>query len=88
MCLGFASRGGPFARAGASVPAFGSVIETVCSFAGFAAEGEEIELIAVGVLAVRTDGVEVFVHGCEGLGVAWGACGGCHGGRGVYVWAG
>ena len=48
---------------------FGAVVEAVCAFAGFAAEGEEIELVAVGVLTVGTDRFEVFVHGGEGLGL-------------------
>ena len=51
---------------------FGAVVEAECSFAGFAAEGEEVEDVAVGVLAVGAYGVEVFVHGCEGLGVGGG----------------
>ena len=57
---------------------FGAVVEAECSFAGLAAEGEEVEDVAVGVLAVGAYGVEVFVHGCEGLGVGggWGGGGG------------
>ena len=53
---------------------FGAVIEAVGAFAGFAAEREEIELVAVGVLTVGTDRFEVFVHGSEGLGLVdcWG----------------
>ena len=34
----------------------GAVIEAVGVLAGFAAKGEEVELIAVGMLAVRADG--------------------------------
>ena len=47
----------------------GAVIETVGTFAGFAAEREEIKLVAVGVLAVGTDCFEIFVHACKGLGL-------------------
>lgn len=47
---------------------FGAVIETVGSFAGFASEGQEVELVAEGVLTVGTDAVEVFVHCGECLG--------------------
>lgn len=54
---------------------FGAVIEAECSFAGFAAEGEKVEDVAVGVLAVGAYGVKVFVHGCEGLGVGEGGVG-------------
>ena len=38
-----------------------TVIEAVCISAGFAAEGEKVELVAVGVLAVCADGFEVGV---------------------------
>lgn len=48
---------------------FSAVVETVGSFTGFAAKREEVELVAVGVLAVGTDGFEVFVHAGEGLGM-------------------
>lgn len=82
---GFSSCSGPFACAGAFVTGFGAVVEAECSFAGFAAEGEEVEDVAVGVLAVRADGVEVFVHGCEGLGVGRGRGGG-GGHAGLFVW--
>ena len=69
------------------MPGFGAVVEAECPFAGFAAEGEEVEDVAVGVLAVGADGVEVFVHGCEGLGVGWGGGGGGGGGHaGLFVW--
>ena len=44
-----------------------AVVEAVGAFAGFAAEGEEIELVAVGVLTVGTDRFDVFIHGGEGL---------------------
>ncbi len=60
---------------------FGAVVEAECSLAGFASEWEEVEDVAVGVLAVGAYGVEVFVHGCEGLGVGGGWGGrGCHAG--------
>ena len=59
----------PLAGAGAFVGCFGAVVETVGSFTGFAAEREEIELVAVGVLTVGTDCFEVFVHAGESLGV-------------------
>ena len=62
------------------MPGFGAVVEAECSFAGFASEGEEVEDVAVRVLAVGAYGVEVFVHGCEGLGVGGGLDrGGGHG---------
>lgn len=38
---------------------FGAVVETECAVAGFAPEGEEVKLVAVFVLAVAADGVEV-----------------------------
>ena len=60
--------GRPFAGARAFVSCFGAVIEAVGAFAGFTAEGEEIKLVAIGVLTVGTDGFEVFVHGGKGLG--------------------
>ena len=46
---------------------FGAVVEAVGAFAGFAAEGKKVKLVAVSVLAVGTDGFEVFVHGGEAL---------------------
>ena len=50
-----------------------AVVEAVSAFAGFAAEGEEIKLVAIGVLTMGTDSFEVFVHGGEGLGFGrWG----------------
>ena len=55
---------------------FGAVVKAECSFAGFTSEGEKVEDVAVGVLAVGAYGVEVFVHGCEGLGVGGGLGGG------------
>jgi hypothetical protein len=46
---------------------FGAVVETEGSATGFAAEGEEVELVAVSVLAVGAyEGWVFFVHGCEG----------------------
>lgn len=65
----FAAGGGPGAGVGALVGGFGAVVEAVGCFAGFAAEGEEVELVAVGVLAVGADGFDFFVHGGEGWGV-------------------
>ena len=66
---------------------FGTMFKTVCSFTGFTAKREEVELIAVVVLAVRAYSVKVFVHGCEGLRFRWGrgGGGGSHGGRLVEV---
>jgi hypothetical protein len=48
---------------------FGAVVEAECSAAGFAAEGEEVQLVAVGVLAVGAyeGGVFFVVHCCEAL---------------------
>ena len=43
-----------------------AVVETKCPAAGFAAEGEEVELMAVFVLAVAADGVDVGL--CRGGG--------------------
>lgn len=45
----------PFARVGAFVGSFGAVIEAEGASAGFAAEGEEVELAAVFELAVAAD---------------------------------
>lgn len=66
---GFPPRGRPLAGAGAFVGGFGAVVEAVGTFAGFAAEREEVQLVAVGVLAVGADGFDVLVHGGEGLGL-------------------
>jgi hypothetical protein len=49
----------PFAGVGAFVRVFGSVVKAECRFAGVTAEGEEVELMAVGELAVGADGFEV-----------------------------
>ena len=38
-------------------------------FAGFTTKGEEVELVAVSVLAMGANSLEVFVHRGEGLGV-------------------
>ena len=65
----FPPRRGPLASARAFVSCFSAVVEAVGTFTGFAAEREEIELVAVGVLAVCTDRFEVFVHAGEGLGI-------------------
>ena len=46
---------------------FGTVVEAVGAFAGFATKWQEIQLVTVGILTVGTDRFEVFVHGCEGL---------------------
>ena len=81
---GFFSAGsGPGAGLGAFVRGFGAVVEAVGSFAGFAAKGEEVELVAVGVLAVGAYGFDFFVHGGEGLGVGRG---GGLGGGGGHGW--
>jgi hypothetical protein len=57
---------GPFASMGALVGGFGAVVEAEGVVAGVAAEGEEVELVAVGELAVRANGFEVVVvHFCE-----------------------
>jgi len=45
----------PFAGMGAFVGGFGAVVETEGAAAGFAAEGEEVELAAVFELAVAAD---------------------------------
>ena len=58
----------PLASVHAFVRALGAVLEAVGPAAGLAAEGEEVELVAVAVLAVCADGFEVVVHGGEGLG--------------------
>jgi hypothetical protein len=51
--------------------------------AGVAAEGEEIELVAIGELAVGADGFEVvIVHFCEGLFGGGRVVGGVMGGHG------
>ena len=44
------------------------MFEAICAFAGFAAEGEKVELVAEGVLAVGADSFDVFVHSRKGLG--------------------
>lgn len=44
------------------------MVKAVGAAAGFAAEGEEIEDVAVRVLAVGADSFEVFVHCGVGLG--------------------
>ena len=86
----FPPRSGPFAGAGALVTCFRAVVETVSSFAGFAAKWEEVELIAIGVLAVGTYCFEVLVHGCEGLGFGWlgGGGRGRHDGQDLWVYLG
>ena len=52
---------------GAFVGGFGAVVEAVGVVAGVAAEGEEVQLVAVGKVAVVADGIKVgIVHGCVG----------------------
>ena len=75
-CGGFPPRGGPFAGASALVGCFGSVVEAEGVFTGLAPEGQEVKLVAVGILAVGADGFEVFVHGGVGFGVGGGRGGG------------
>jgi len=41
----------------------GAMVETESMVAGVAAEGEEIQLVAVSKLAVLADGFDVSVHG-------------------------
>jgi len=74
---------GPFAGVGALVRVFGSVVKAECGFAGIAAEGQEVELMAVGELAVGADGFEVCrVH--FGIGRVLGrGIGGSHDCRGL-----
>jgi hypothetical protein len=60
--LGGVSAVGPFAGLRATVGGFGAVVETVCPAAGFAAKGKEVELVAVLILAVAADRLEVFVR--------------------------
>ena len=68
---GGASFGRPRALVRTRVGVFGAVVEAVGVLAGFAAEGEEVELVAVFVVAVRADALEVAVdHGEGGLGSA------------------
>jgi hypothetical protein len=58
---------GPLAGVGALVCVFGSVVKAECGFAGIAAEGQEVKLMAVRELAVGADGFEVGrVHFGEG----------------------
>ena len=68
---------------GALVGRFGAVVEAEGVAAGVAAEGEEVELVAVGELAVNADGFEVVVvHFGEGLFGRSGVIGGVVGGHG------
>lgn len=57
---------------------FGAVVGAVGLGAGLAFEGEEVELVAGGVLAVGADEGGVGAAGCEG--------GGGHGDVGCFVW--
>ena len=62
----------PFALARAFVGGFGAVVEAEGTMAGFAAEGQEVELATVFELAVAADGFEVLVgHLGEGLLLLW-----------------
>jgi hypothetical protein len=71
----------PCASILAFVCVFRTVVETVGVFAGFATKREEVELVAVCVVAVRANGFEIFVpHHCESLIV-----GSCWSGRGRHV---
>ena len=78
----------PFSRSGALVCSLAAVVETEGAVAGVAAKREEVELPAVGILAVGADGFEVFVFE-HGEGLVWGWLGG-HDGQllagGLYVW--
>ena len=67
----------PGAGVGAFVGGFGAVVEAEGVVAGLAVEGEEVELVAVGELAVRAEE--------GGVGVAY--LGG-HGGVACVVWVG
>ena len=76
----------PFACFGTLVRGLCAVVEAECAVAGVAAEGEEVELAAVGVLAVGADGFEVFgVEHCEGLVWCWLSHGGQELVRGLFV---
>ena len=68
----------PFAGVGTRMRALGTVFEAVGAFAGFAAEGQEVEAVAPGVLAVRAD-VDVWVadHAGKGWRVVGGGLRGC-----------
>jgi hypothetical protein len=68
---------------GALVGRFGAVVEAEGVVAGVAAEGEEVELVAIGELAVSANGFEVVVvHFGEGLFGRRGVVGGVVGGHG------
>ena len=67
--------GRPLAGARAFVSCFGTMVEAVRAFARFAPEGKEVKLVAICVLAVGADRLEVFVHAREGLGFGrWWGC--------------
>jgi hypothetical protein len=71
------------------VGCFAAVVEAVFVVAGVAAEGEEVELVAVGVFAVGADCFDVgLVHGGVGGGFAGGGMGGGRGrhGGGINGW--
>ena len=57
--IGFAPVGGPFSGVRTLVGGFGAVVEAVGLMAGVAAEGEEVELVAVREVAVVADGFKV-----------------------------
>lgn len=68
--LGFPSVGRPLPSFWTLMCSFRPVVKTVCAVAGVASEGEEIENVAVGKLAVGADGIEVVIvvygsHGSE-----------------------
>jgi hypothetical protein len=58
VCLPPARR--PFACLGTDMPGLRAVVEAEGAAAGFAAEGEEVELIAVGILTMHADQGRVF----------------------------
>lgn len=66
----FSPGGSPFPSVGAFVSCLGAVLQAVGSPARLATKGKEVELVAVAVLAVGADGLEVFVwHHGEGRGL-------------------
>ena len=67
--------GRPLAGARAFVSCFGAMVEAVSAFARFAPEGKEVKLVAINVLAMGANCLEVFVHAREGLGFRrWWGC--------------
>jgi hypothetical protein len=51
----------PFSSLGTAMASFGSVVKTKCPATGFATEWEEVELIAIRILAMRPDQGRVFL---------------------------